>query len=151
MSISKSTCAMDSGRADQMERGIIIKSTGVSMYYALDRQAGVPHHRPPGHIDFSPEVTAALRATDGALVVVDAVKGVYVQAEKVLRQAMQERIRPILMLNKIDRLLDTVPKQVYHLCMVIEEVHSIIELYDTQEMGDIRPDPGRATWPSGPE
>merc|ERR1711881_426952 len=87
----------------------------------------------PGHVDFSSEVTAALRVTDGALVVVDCVSGVCVQTETVLRQAIGERIRPVLFMSKTDLALMTLqlePEELYQKFQrVVEDVNVIIATY----------------------
>jgi len=146
-------------RADEQERGITIKSTGISLFFQYNmssgevvktetstEEEGVPSNveinknsylinliDSPGHVDFSSEVTAALRVTDGALVVVDCVEGVAVQTGTVLRQAMAERVRPVLMVNKVDRALlelQLTGEEIYqNMVRAIENVNVIIESY----------------------
>ena len=141
-------------RQDEQERGITIKSTGVSLYYEYDLyQTGDKNPYlinlidSPGHVDFSSEVTAALRVTDGALVVVDSVEGVSVQTETVLRQAMQEKIKPVLMVNKIDRQIHELKldgEEMYQsFTKVVDMVNVIVSNYEQPDMGDLYLDPSK--------
>jgi elongation factor 2 len=103
----------------------------------------------PGHVDFSSEVTAALRVTDGALVVVDCVEGVCVQTETVLRQAIAERIKPVLFVNKLDRVfleLMMEPEDCFQMfSRAIESVNVVIATYNDDMLGDVQVYPEQGT------
>ena len=91
----------------------------------------------PGHIDFSGAVTRSLRAVDGALVVVDAVEGPMTQTETVLMQALRERVKPILYINKVDRLIKEIkltPEEIQRkFAKIIVRINSLIEKYAPPE------------------
>ncbi|XP_039270874.2 elongation factor 2-like [Styela clava] len=153
-------------RKDEQERCITIKSTAISLFYELPEK-DMQHIKcekdgngflinlidSPGHVDFSSEVTAALRVTDGALVVVDCVSGVCVQTETVLRQAIAERIRPIVFMNKMDRALLELQldkEDLYQtFSRIVENVNVIISTYggadEKTSFGDIQVFPNKGT------
>jgi elongation factor 2 len=91
----------------------------------------------PGHIDFSGAVTRSLRAADGALVVVDAVEGPMTQTETVLMQALRERVKPLLFVNKVDRLIKEIkltPEDMQNrFAKIIVRVNTLIERYAPPE------------------
>ena len=94
---------------EEQKRGITMKSTNISLLY----EKTLEEHEPflinlvdtPGHLDFSGKVTRALRLVDGVVVVVDAVEEIITQSETVIRQAIQDGVKPVLFINKIDRLI----------------------------------------------
>ncbi|KAI9507815.1 P-loop containing nucleoside triphosphate hydrolase protein [Russula earlei] len=155
-------------RPDEKERGITIKSTAISMYFEIDKdelnsikqktdgnEFLINLIDSPGHVDFSSEVTAALRVTDGALVVVDCVEGVCVQTETVLRQALGERIKPVVIINKVDRALlelQVSKEDLYQTFLrTIESVNVIVSTYHDERLGDVQvyPDKGTVAFGSG--
>jgi len=135
--------AMDT-EEDEQERGITIDAANVSMTHEYeDTNHLINLIDTPGHVDFGGDVTRAMRAVDGALVVVDAVEGAMPQTETVLRQALREGVKPTLFINKVDRLISELqegPEEMQErMTAVIHDVNELIRGM-TKEMDDITED-----------
>jgi elongation factor 2 len=127
---------------EEQERGITIKTANISLVFSPDGQDMLVNLvDTPGHVDFSGKVARALRLIDTSVVVVDAVEGIMIQTEHVVRQALENAVRPLLYINKIDRLI----KELHLDARAIQQrFKTIIEafnrLVETRNLGGIEKD-----------
>jgi elongation factor 2 len=125
----------------EQARGITIKAANISLGFNFQgRDYLINLIDTPGHVDFGGHVTRAMRAVDGIVLVIDSVEGVMPQTETVLRQALKERAKPILFINKIDRLINELkldPNAMQQrLIKIITSVNKIIEANAPADMKD---------------
>lgn len=137
-SVAGQALALDSMKLEQ-NRQMTIRGANVTLFYETEGKEYVINMiDTPGHIDFTGRVTRALRAIDGVVVVSDSVEGIMTQTETVTRQALEERVRPVLYINKIDRLvkelrLDAAAMQVW-LSNIIAHFNQLIDIYAEPEV-----------------
>lgn len=140
-SVAGQALALDSMKLEQ-NRQMTIRGANVTLFYESEGKEYVINMiDTPGHIDFTGRVTRALRAIDGVVVVSDSVEGIMTQTETVTRQALEERVRPVLYINKIDRLvkelrLNSAEMQKW-LSNIIAEFNRLIDIYAEPELKEV--------------
>jgi elongation factor 2 len=127
--------------AQEQERGITIFAANASMVHDFHGQDYLINLiDTPGHVDFGGDVTRAMRAVDGVIVLIDAVEAVMPQTETVIRQALKERVKPILFVNKVDRLIKELklsPEQMAdRFKKIIFDVNALIQKYAETEFAE---------------
>ncbi|HKW42670.1 MAG TPA: elongation factor EF-2 [Thermoplasmata archaeon] len=125
----------------EQARGITINAAIASMVHDFEGgQYLINLIDTPGHVDFGGDVTRAMRAIDGVIILVDAVEGIMPQTETVIRQALKERVRPVLFINKVDRLVNELkisPEQMQlRFQKIITEVNNRIRKWLPEDMGE---------------
>jgi elongation factor 2 len=136
-SVAGQALALDYMELEQ-QRQMTIKAANITLYY---ESQGTPYVinliDTPGHIDFTGKVTRSLRAVDGVIVVVDAVEGIMTQTDTVTRQALEERVRPVLYINKVDRLIKELrlppEKMQAWLSNIVSDFNRLIDIYAEPE------------------
>ena len=131
---------MDYDKIEQ-QRSMTIKAANISLAYNLEgKDYLINLIDTPGHVDFGGHVTRSMRAVDGVILVVDSVEGVMPQTETVLRQALKERAKPVLFINKIDRLINELKlnyeQMQEKLTKIINDVNKLIKANAPKEFAD---------------
>ncbi len=122
-------------------RQMTVKAANISLFFEW---GGKPYLinfvDTPGHVDFTGHVTRSLRVMDGGLIVVDAVEGIMTQTETVVRQAMEELVRPVLFINKVDRLIKELrlssQEIQQRIVQIVKDFNELIDMYAPPEFKD---------------
>ena len=153
--IAATALALDYVEIEQL-RQMTVKAANVSLLHERNSQSYVINLvDTPGHVDFTGHVTRSLRVMDGGICVVDSVEGLMTQTETVLRQGMEEKVKPLLYINKIDRLIKELrlsPEEVQdRLLKIIRDFNAMIETYadpEFKEAWKVNPNKGQVAFGS---